>query len=65
LVQAPYETIGVASSGHVCIVEVKQSREMILSRQRALLESLCTVAPRCPATVANDSVRDEQILALP
>jgi hypothetical protein len=65
LVQAAYETIGVASSGHVCIVEVKQSRELVLARQRVVLESLFSAADRLPVSAARNSVRDEQILSLP
>ena len=65
LVQAAYETIGVASSGYACIVEVKQSPERILAQQQSWLALLSAATNRPPCVAVGESALDAQILALP
>jgi hypothetical protein len=62
LVQAAYETVGVASSGYACIIEVKQSPDRILAQQQSWLARLSN---RRPSVLASESAFDAQILALP
>ena len=65
LPQAAHETIGVAASGRGCIVEVKQSPEMILAQQQSWLDSLAASSDLRPCVVEGESAFDAQILALP
>jgi hypothetical protein len=60
-----FETMGRVSSGHACIIEVKQPKQVVLARQQQWMQALCQVIKRPGRCSAEDSLLAEQILALP